>query len=166
MDNAQVPAQSLEAIQQTLANGEVSDAGEIIDQLLRDYPDDPNLGYLSALRYRLSDDSTRALTILDELIARFPTMARAHQEIAINSLACNLPEQALSAAEQAVFHDGSLVKCWELLEPLHRTFAPDKLGTTQQQIRFLRTLPTELRTVISYLSSERLNDAERLCKYF
>ena len=34
------------------------------------------------------------------------------------------------------------------------------------QIRFLTSLPSELRTVIGYLSAGKLQDAERLCKYF
>jgi tetratricopeptide (TPR) repeat protein len=93
-------------------------------------------------------------------------MARAHQEIALNSLSLNRPEEALAAAERAVALDASLIKSWELLEPLHRAFAPEKLSTTTEQIRFLRSLPPELRTVIGYLSAGKLQDAERLCKYF
>ena len=93
-------------------------------------------------------------------------MARAHQEIALNSLSLNEPEAALAAAERAVALDASLLKSWELLEPLHRAFAPEKLETTTDQIRFLTSLPTELRTVIGYLSAGKLQDAERLCKYF
>ena len=62
--------------------------------------------------------------------------------------------------------DASLLKSWELLEPLHRAFAPEKLETTTDQIRFLTSLPSELRTVIGYLSAGKIQDAERLCKYF
>ena len=48
------PANSLEDIQQKLANGALTEAGSIIEDLWRDYSTDPNLGYLKALCYRLS----------------------------------------------------------------------------------------------------------------
>ena len=160
------PANSLEDIQQKLANGALIEAGAIIEDLWRDYSNDPNLGYLKALCYRLSNEASLALRVLTDLSQNYPDMARAHQEIALNSLSLNRPDEALAAAEKAVALDASLIKSWELLEPLHRAFAPEKLSTTTEQIRFLRSLPPELRTVIGYLSAGKLQDAERLCKYF
>lgn len=160
------PADALEKIQQKLADGALLDAGAIIESLWQDFSGDPNLGYLKALCYRLANEPTQALSVLKKLSTAYPDMARAHQEIALNSLALNLPQEALAAAEKAVSLDGSLIKSWELLEPLHRAFSPDKLTATIEQIRFLKSLPTELRTVIGYLSAGKLQDAERLCKYF
>ena len=160
------PSNLLEEIQSKLANGAVSEAGAVIDKLWADFFEDPNLGYLKALYHRLSNEPSHALTLLTDLTTRYPDMARAHQEMALNSLSLNEPKAALRAAESAVALDASLVKAWELLEPLHRAFAPEKLTATQDQIRFLRSLPTELRTVIGYLSAGKLQDAERLCKYF
>ena len=160
------PANSLEDIQQKLANGALTEAGSIIEDLWRDYSTDPNLGYLKALCYRLSNEASLALRVLTDLSQNYPDMARAHQEIALNSLSLNRPNEALTAAEKAVALDASLIKSWELLEPLHRAFAPEKLPATTEQIRFLRSLPPELRTVIGYLSAGKLQDAERLCKYF
>ncbi len=160
------PSNLLEDIQSKLANGAVSEAGAVIEKLWDDFFEDPNLGYLKALYHRLSNEPSQAITLLTDLTTRYPDMARAHQEIALNSLSVNEPKAALRAAESAVALDASLVRAWELLEPLHRTFAPEKLGATQDQIRFLKSLPTELRTVIGYLSAGKLQDAERLCKYF
>ena len=166
MTSTAAPSQSLEDIQRKLASGDLHTAGEMIDRLLLEFSRDPNLGYLSALRYRLAGDAARALQSLSDLTSSFPGMARAHQEVAINSLSLNLPEQALEAAERAVDLDGSLMTCWELLAPLYARFAPEKLDTAEQQIAFLKSLPQELRTVMSYLSQDLLNDAERLGKYF
>ena len=160
------PAAALEDIQQKLASGALVEAGTIIDDLWQDCSADPNLGYLKALCYRLSNDPLNALNVLTELSQQQPNMARAYQEIALNSLSLNKPEEALTAAETAVALDASLLKSWELLEPLHRAFAPEKLSATTEQIRFLRSLPPELRTAIGYLSGGKLKDAERLCKYF
>jgi tetratricopeptide (TPR) repeat protein len=166
MTDPHAPSPALETIQTKLANGALDEAGILIDQLLVDFASDPNLAYLSALRYRLSGNAAKALQALSDLIARFPDMARAHQEIAVNCLSINLPQKALEAAEAAVTLDGSLLACWELLAPLQQRFAPEKQEITEQQIAFLKSLPQELRTVMSYLSQNQLNDAERLCKYF
>ncbi|GIS02692.1 MAG: hypothetical protein CM15mP103_12430 [Gammaproteobacteria bacterium] len=134
------PGNLLEEIQSKLANGAVSEAGAVIDKLWAVFFEDPNL-YLKALYHRLSNQPSQALTLLTELTTRYPDMARAHQEIALNSLSVNEPKAALRAAGVAVALDASLVKAWELLEPLHRTFTPEKLGATQDQIRFLKSLP-------------------------
>ncbi|MBT5723248.1 MAG: hypothetical protein HOI74_04425 [Gammaproteobacteria bacterium] len=166
MTSTAAPSQLLEDIQRKLASGDLRTAGEMIDKLLLEFSRDPNLGYLSALRYRLGGDAARALQSLSDLTSSFPGLARAHQEVAINSLSLNLPKQALGAAERAVDLDGSLLTCWKLLAPLYARFAPEKLDTAEQQIAFLKSQPQELRTVMSYLSQDMLNDAERLCKYF
>ena len=117
------PANSLEDIQQKLANGALIEAGVIIEDLWRDYSTDPNLGYLKALCYRLSNEASLALRVLTDLSQNYPDMARAHQEIALNSLSLNRPDEALAAAEKAVALDASLIKSWEFLnrfiEPLH-----------------------------------------------
>ncbi len=166
MTHPRAPSSALETIQTKLANGALDEAGTLIDELLVEFASDPNLAYLSALRYRLSGNAAKALQTLSDLTAAVPDMARAHQEMAVNCLSLNLPQKALEAAEAAVSLDGSLLACWELLAPLQQRFAPEKYDITVQQIAFLKSLPQELRTVMSYLSQNQLNDAERLCKYF
>ncbi|MDG0992237.1 MAG: hypothetical protein P8O15_06915, partial [Luminiphilus sp.] len=106
MTSTTAPQQSLEDIQRKLASGDLPVAGDMIDKLLPEFSGDPNLAYLSALRYRLAGDPARAMASLSDLTANFPAMARAHQEVAVNSLSLNLPEQALEAAERAVALDG------------------------------------------------------------
>ena len=88
---ALAPANSLEDIQQKLANGALIEAGAIIEDLWRDYSNDPNLGYLKALCYRLSSEASLALRVLTDLSQNYPDMARAHQEIALNLLSLNRP---------------------------------------------------------------------------
>ena len=102
MTDPRAPSPALETIQTKLANGALDEAGTLIDELLVAFASDPNLAYLSALRYRLSGNAAKALQTLSDLTARFPDMARAHQEIAVNCLSINLPQKALEAAEAAV----------------------------------------------------------------
>ena len=158
------PANSLEDIQQKLANGALIEAGAIIEDLWRDYSNDPNLGYLKALCYRLSNEASLALRVLTDLSQNYPDMARAHQEIALNSLSLNRPDEALAAAEKAVALDASLIKSWELLN-LFIDLCTQKM-LDDGQIRFLRSLPPELRTVIGYLSAGKLQDAGNSANIF
>jgi len=158
--------QALATIQSALAEGNLNSASTEINAQLKHYPDDPNLGYLRALHYRLTGDSGSALRVLSALTKSFPDMARAHQEVALNSVTVNLTTQAIAAAETAVSLDASLLQCWRLLEQLYKKRYPGKIPEIQRQILTLESLPTELRTVVSYLSANQLEDAERLCKYF
>ena len=125
MTDPRAPSPALETIQTKLASGALDEAGALIDELLADFAGDPNLAYLSALMYRIVVNAAKALQTLTSLTERVPDMARAHQEIAVNCLSLNLPQKALEAAETAVALDNSLLKCWELLAPLHHRFAPE-----------------------------------------
>ena len=107
MTHPRAPSSALETIQTKLANGALDEAGTLIDELLVEFASDPNLAYLSALRYRLSGNAAKALQTLSDLTAAVPDMARAHQEMAVNCLSLNLPQKALEAAEAAVALDGS-----------------------------------------------------------
>ena len=158
--------QALATIQSELAEGNLNSASTEINAQLKHYPDDPNLGYLRALHYRLTGDSGSALKVLSALTESFPDMARAHQEVALNSVNVNLTAQATAAAETAISLDASLLQCLRLLEQLYKKESPGKIPEIQRQILTLESLPTELRSVVSYLSANQLEDAERLCKYF
>ena len=136
MTHPRAPSSALETIQTKLANGALDEAGTLIDELLVEFASDPNLAYLSALRYRLSGNAAKALQTLSDLTAAVPDMARAHQEMAVNCLSLNLPQKALEAAEAAVTLDGSLLACWELLAPLQQRFAPEKYDITDNRSPF------------------------------
>lgn len=158
--------QALETIQSQLAEGHLDSAAAAINAQLKLHPNDPNLGYLHALHCRLIGDSKSALRVLSALTEHFPDMARAHQEVALNSINVNLMAQATAAAETAISLDASLLQSLRLLEQLYKKDAPEKISEIQRQILTLENLPVELRTVVSYLSANQLEDAERLCKYF
>ena len=152
--------------QQALADQRLPDAKRLINDLKSQYPDDPNVQYIECLLFRLLGLLQEARAALKDLTSRVPGHARAYQELATVSLALNDPESALAAAESAVTIDASLIKCWQYLVPLRQKFQPSDVTSAEQQLAFLRELPAELRTVISYLASNRLLDAERLVKFF
>ena len=152
--------------QQALADQRLPDAARLIDDLKSRHPDDPNIQYVECLLFRLQGRLPEARDSLEDLTGRVQDHARAYQELATVSLALNSPESAYNAAETAVAIDSSLISCWQYLVPLRQKFRPSGVTSAKRQLEFLQGLPAELRTVISYLASNRLLDAERLVKFF
>jgi len=157
---------SLVEVQNALAKENFPLAEAMIKELEKENSNDPDIGYFACLLLRLQGNFAEASQKLTELTANFSDHAKALQETVIVNLALNNPSKAHNAAERAVAIDPSLLQCWQYLIPLRQTFDPSKAEAAARQVAFLGALPTELRTVISYLSHNKLQDAERLAKYF
>ena len=157
---------SLLKVQRALAEKDLPLAKQLLVPLLGALPNDPNVRYLNCLLLRLEGNHGEAKRALLALTDEVKDLARAFQELATVNLSLNEPEEAWDAAERAVTLDPSLIQCWQYLMPLREKFQPTSVEAARNQCDFLARLPPELRTVISYLSSNRLNDAERLAKHF
>ena len=152
--------------QQALAKGDLDRAESAVASVLERYPDDPNANYTNAVVYRMKKKPTAAIKILDDLTVKSPDFARAYQERGINQLMISLPQEAGISFERAVALDPSLLESWKLLVPLYSKWGSSRVAEAREQVELLQGLPKELVTVISYLSANRLAEAERLCRYF
>mgnify|MGYP001169385275 FL=1 len=159
-------SQQLIDAQQALVNKDLDAASSIIASLMTAHPDDPNVRYLACLLLRLQGRNDEAMQSLQSLTLDVPDHARAFQEMTTVALAINEPKLAHAAAERAVELDPALMQCWQFLIPLRRKFSPSSAEAAAAQLDFLRSLPPELRTVISYLANNKVQDAERLAKHF
>ena len=159
-------SQQLIDAQQALVNKDLDAANRIIAGLATAHPDDPNVRYLACLLLRLQGRNDEAMQSLQSLTSDVPDHARAFQEMTTVALAINEPKLAKAAAERAVELDPALMQCWQFLIPLRRKFSPSSAEAAAAQLDFLRSLPPELRTVISYLANNKVQDAERLAKHF
>lgn len=159
-------SQQLIDAQQALVNKDLDAANRIIVDLTTTHPDDPNVRYLACLLLRLQGRNDEAMQSLQSLTSDVPDHARAFQEMTTVALAINEPKLAHAAAERAVELDPALMQCWQFLIPLRRKFSPSSAEAAAAQLDFLRSLPPELRTVISYLANNKVQDAERLAKHF
>lgn len=157
---------SLVEVQNALAKDNFPLAQTLINELEKQDSSHPDIRYFSCLLLRLQGKLDEASEKLSALTDDFSDHARALQETAIVSLALNNPSKAHIAAERAVTIDPSLLQCWQYLIPLRQKFDPSNASAASRQVDFLSALPSELRTVISYLSHNKLQDAERLAKYF
>ena len=169
MTTAQATVQEAQAL---LSRGQPRRAATALQALLRDEPDHVEARYALAVAQRHQHQWDAALATLGDLLGERPRFGRAHQEIGYNHIAVRRFAAAGAAFEQAVALDPSLVNSWKCLAKLYEEQRPRheeitrKLTNAREQIAFLGSLPAELLTVISYLSEDRLADAERLCKHF
>jgi len=159
-------AADIDQVQRLLGAGKLEDAQTLIDNILAESPDDANALYTFAVIQRLKKQHLDALKTLDQVLQQQPKLARAYQERALNELSLNNPMPAGKALEAAVALDPSLLKSWTLLVPLYKASGSSKAIQAQEQVDFLKTLPRELLTAISYLSADRLLEAERVCRAF
>ncbi len=161
-----IAQKQLRIAQQALAKGDLDGAEHAVSEVLKSYPNDPNASYTLAIVHRMRKNPSAAIATLDKLISAHPDFARAYQEKGINLLMVSEPQTAGVALEKAVAVDPSLIESWKLLIPLYKKWGSQREDEARQQVKLLLDLPKELVTVISYLSANRLVDAERLCRYF
>ena len=153
--------------QQLLSQGAPARAAQLMGDVLTDEPDNVEAAYALAVAQRHQHAWTDALDTLAGVLRRKPNFGRAHQEVGYNHLAMQNFPRAGAAFERAVNNDPSLVNSWKCLAKLYQDSGNTKrLAAVSDQLIFLESLPVELLTVISYLSDDRLGDAERACKHF
>jgi tetratricopeptide (TPR) repeat protein len=159
--------QRLEEAQCFLSEDKPEKAAKIVADILRVEPGNTEAQYTLAVTQRIQHQWTAALGTIDRILEVKPTFGRAHQEAGYNRIATKDFLQAGVAFEAAVRSDPSLINSWKCLAKLYRDSGNDaQFQEAQDQVTFLKTLPAELLTVISYMSDDRLIDAERLCRYF
>lgn len=153
--------------QALLGRDELLKAVSVVTDILADDPDNVEAGYTLAVAQRMQHNWGEALETLRAILKTKPTFGRAHQETGNNFIAQNQLHEAGIAFESAVSNDPSLKHSWMCLTKLYRDSGnSEKQKRAEDQLTFLNTLPAELLTVISYMSDERLLDAERLCRHY
>jgi len=153
--------------QASLGRDDLKTAVSIVTEILAEDPSNIDAGYTLAVSQRIQHNWDEALSTLRRVLKTKPTFGRAHQETGNNFIALNKLHEAGIAFESAVSNDPSLKHSWMCLAKLYRdSHNTEKQQRAEDQLTFLNTLPTDLLTVISYMSDNRLVDAERLCRHF
>ena len=142
------------------------DARSLLDEVLSAEAENFEAKYTLAVLNRAEGQIDQAKTLLKALVDEKPDFGRGFQELGLCELALKQEPAAISAFEQAVEVDGSLIESWKFLATAYRRKGDSRAEQAVMQVEFLASLPQELRTVISYLAANRLGDAERLCRYF
>ena len=142
------------------------EARSLLDEVLSAEPENFEAKYTLAVLNRAEGQIDHAKALLKALVEEKPDFGRGFQELGLCELALKQEPAAISAFEQAVEVDGSLIESWKFLATAYRRNGDSRAEHAVMQVEFLASLPQELRTVIGYLAANRLGDAERLCRYF
>ena len=111
--------------------------------------------YLTSVCHRYLKDLDRALISLDQLIKYFPNYARAYQELGYIYSSQNNDKKALRAFLRAVRLNDSLHASW--LSIVRLAEGNEKLlEMCDTNIYYLKNLPPELKTVLSYTNEGKL----------
>ncbi len=165
------PDAQVRQAQALLGRGAAAEAAAAMQALLREAPGHSEARYTLAVAQRLRGDYASALATLAEVAEARPRFGRTHQEAGYNHLALRRLDRAYAAFDRAVALDPSLLQSWQWLAKLCEkqpagAAARGRLAAVREQIAFLGALPDQLCAVVSYISEDRLADAERLCKHF
>ena len=119
--------------------------------------------YLTSVCHRYLKDPDRALISLDQLIKYFPKYARAYQELGYIYSSQNNDKKALRAFLRAVRLNDSLHASW--LSIVRLAEGNEKLlEMCDTNIYYLKNLPPELKTVLSYTNEGKLAKADHICR--
>ena len=158
---------TIRTARELIGAGRPAQAAQMIADALEAEPGNLEALYALAVAQRHQHKWADALASLERVLGQRPGYGRAHQEVGYNLLARQNYAGARDAFERAVAADPSLLNSWKCLAKLYAGRADNaRLGPLLEQLKFLEGLPNELLVVISHLSEDRLDDAERLCRQF
>ena len=121
--------------------------------------------YLTSVCYRYLNEPNRALANLDKLIQTDPNYGRAYQEIGHNHVLLKDKNKSLKAYLRAVRHNPSLQSSWLGILALENE-NEELIKFVEQNVIYLKDLPPELKTVISFTHEGKLSRADRICREY
>ena len=121
--------------------------------------------YLTSVCYRYLSEPKKALINLDKLIQIDPNYGRAYQEIGHTNVLLKNKDRALKAYLRAVRHNPSLQSSWLAILSLENK-NEELIKFVEQNVMYLKDLPPELKTVISFTHEGKLSRADRICREY
>jgi len=120
--------------------------------------------YLKSVLCRYLNRTNEALICLDKLIQLDPSYGRAFQEFGHNFIKTD-PKKSLKAYLRAVRHNPSLQASWLgiLSLEIENTVLIDYV---QENIMYLKSLPPELKSVLSFIHEGKYIKADSLCRSY
>ena len=148
-----------------IQDGKISKAYEILTSIKSGSSDNPEQLYLKAVCERYLGNAQEALSTIAELIKVFPRYARAYQERGHLTRYLGPEEAAIRAYEKALELNPTLVASWKnLAEVFLKQGNLVEHDLVRQALAHIKSLPSEIRSVASFLFEGKLFKAERLCR--
>ena len=165
--SAEAAAELLSRGRALIQAGDFSDAQDLMERLLNDYPNHSEALYFSAVAQRFRENYQAALNSLQKLIEVEPTYGRAWQERGHILMAQGETADARAAFQQAATHNGSLIASWQMLMTLTDPQVDQKAyDFFEDKYQRLAALPPELLGVRNMMEEGKLSKAEQLCRSF
>ncbi len=121
--------------------------------------------YLTSVCYRYLNELDKALKGLDNLIQIDPKYGRAFQEFGHVHVLLKDTDKALKAYLRAVRHNPSLQASWLGILSIEES-NQDLIKFVEQNVFYLKNLPPELKTVISFTHEGKLARADHICRQY
>ena len=155
------------SIQETIKQGQYSDALRQLDALDQQLHSDADALYLRAICLRALDRGNDALQTLHQLLVINPEHIRAFQEIGHTYIAARNADKATEAYAEAVRRDPALLDSWKPLVTLYKMAGNVQLmQIAQQQVESLSSLPAQLLAVRSNINQGKIELADEICREF
>mgnify|MGYP003148848431 CR=1 FL=1 len=155
------------AAQKLITQGNLSEARDLLKDVLLSSPDNPDALYMSAVCARYANDVDGAFGYLKKLQETVPDFGRGLQEQGHLFRGIGATEKALNAYARATQANPALDASWraqsEILKELGREGEAEQAA---QQAERLKQLPRELLGVLNFLHEGKLLKAEQLCRHF
>lgn len=121
--------------------------------------------FLISVNLRYLKKYSKAIITLSEVNKISPTYGRAYQEFGHNYIKLNNKEMALKSYSRAVRYNPTLQASWLGILGLDNT---DKhlVEIADKNVIYLKNLPPELKSVLSFIHEGKLKKADHLCRYF
>jgi len=121
--------------------------------------------FLKSVVHRYLKKYSDALILLSEVNKISPTYGRAYQEFGHNYVKLNNNDMALKSYSRAVRYNPALQASWLGILGLDNA---DKslIELADKNIIYLKNLPPELKSVLSFIHEGKLKKADDLCRFF
>lgn len=161
------PDEGLRTARQMLQNGRFAEAIIACRNVISQNPAHHEALYTLAVAQRFGKDPSAALSTLEVLHGAAPSYGRAWQERGHCLRDLGRADDAFSAYQAAITHNGALAASWRMLAELHRSAGRDaQADFAESQFTYLSTLPPDLQSVASLIQEGKLSRAETICRGF
>ncbi|MBK8631554.1 MAG: sulfotransferase [Sphingomonadales bacterium] len=161
------PDEAVRKARTLLQNGRLAEAAQACQFILDEHPDHRDTLYTLAVAQRMGRKHLEALATLAVLIELSPSYGRAWQERGHCLRDLGRSEEAFTAYQSAVTHNGALAASWRMLAQIHSAAGRDaQADFATAQFDHLTSLPPELQSVASLIQEGQIAKAEALCRSF
>ncbi|MCY4129148.1 MAG: sulfotransferase [Gammaproteobacteria bacterium] len=142
------------------------EAHDYLQPLVTKHPIHTELRYCLTVSQRLLGQLQHAFESAQALLHQAPRYGRGYQELAYIYLARGKTENAVLAFRSAVEHNSGLLTSWQHLRKLVPSDNGDFSARIDANLRYLESLPPQLRSVVSMRSEQKRRKAEQTCRSY